>query len=101
MREWFDQQAAAIGGHGFAGVCHRTDRIAHVMEAIEKTDEIIVVRRIRFGGVDIEAHPLADPGLVGAPARRLDRARVIVESKESRFGNASAISRVETPWPQP
>src|SRR5260370_27367590 len=63
----------------------RADRIAHVVQAVEKANEVIVRRRISFGGLDIEAHAIAEPGIPCRLARGLDRARMIVESREARI----------------
>src|SRR5258707_5904002 len=64
----------------------RTSRgIAHVVQAIEKCDEVVVVPRIVLGLRDFKSNAVADTGFLRALPRGLDRLIVIVEADEFRL----------------
>jgi hypothetical protein len=65
---------------------HGADRIAHVVQAIEEANEVIVLYRVGLCGVDVELHAIVQPRILCRLTRGLDRAGVIFESKETRVG---------------
>src|ERR1700704_6886086 len=62
----------------------RAYRIAHVVQAVEEANKVIVLRRIGLGGLDLEPPATAKPGTLCGLARGRDRPRMIVEAKEAR-----------------
>ncbi len=79
----------------------RAGGIAHVVQAVETSDQIEFRCRDILRGGDFE------PGVAGDTVRLrmlpsvLNRAAVEVVADKREFGNAWAISTVDQPWPQP
>ncbi len=61
-----------------------TERVAHVVQAVEAGHQVVPVARELLRTGDLEAHPIGDPGLGGALARLVDRAVVVVGADERR-----------------
>src|SRR6516162_8963751 len=62
----------------------RARRVAHVVQAVEKGDEIEILFRIILGRPDLEAGIRRDIALSGVRSRVLDRARVEVVTDKLR-----------------
>jgi hypothetical protein len=67
-----------VGGRG--------QRVAHVVQGVEHRDQVVAAARVGVGRGDLEADPVADPGLGGRLAGPLDRPVVIVEADKGRPG---------------
>ena len=80
-----DDHPGAPRGERRVHVTGRADRIAHVVQAVEHGDQVVLAR-VGRRGLGLEPRPLGHPGLLGAPAGRLQRAGVGVEAGEARTG---------------
>jgi hypothetical protein len=75
------------------------DGIAHVMQAVEKRDEV-VGSRIGLGLRDLEARVGAGPRFGSRRARSIEPAW-LSKPVNCEFGKARAMTMVEAPCPQP
>ncbi|MNV84657.1 hypothetical protein D3C71_1785480 [compost metagenome] len=62
----------------------RANRVAHVVQAVEETHQVMVMPRIVLGRRLFEAHPLGKPRLLGALIGGRDGRCVIVITDKSR-----------------
>src|SRR4051795_556981 len=82
--EWFDQQQGAVLVQRPPDRAGHRDGVAHVVQTVEHGDEVVGVW-CQFGGVcHLEAHPVADAGLLGSPPRHAYGPFVIVSADERR-----------------
>jgi len=84
--ERLDQQHRAVVLQRLVGMPGRADRVAHVVQAVEVTNQVIVAARVAFGGVLEECRPAADPTFFGALSGNGDRRCVVIEADEIRVG---------------
>ena len=61
-------------------------RVTQFVQHIEHADEVVTLAAEGIGASDLERHLVADPGLRGLPARRLNRTGVRIEADERRAG---------------
>src|SRR5271155_1647098 len=64
----------------------RSGWVAHVMQAVEAGDEIVVFARKGLGWSDIEVHAIRDPRVLRFLACGCDRGVVVIEAEELRLG---------------
>jgi hypothetical protein len=77
--ERFDDHQRAIGVQVIAYVGAGSGRVAHVMQAVEKADQVVAaVEGGRRG--DFEAHPIGQSRIGGSQAGRVDGSFVRVEA---------------------
>ena len=77
-----DDHPRPVLGQRLADVRRRSDRVAHVMQAIEDRDEIVVLARKLLCLGHLERDAVGDALTPGGFASRLDRLVVVVESEE-------------------
>src|SRR6185295_18390572 len=86
VRERLDYHPRAIRFQGFEDVSRRAHRIAHVVQAIEESDEVVIGAGILLGSSNLEAYTVRNARMFGGTLCVINRAFVIVEPKEFRLG---------------
>src|SRR5690606_11475064 len=82
--ERLDQHPDAVVVDRFTHVPRRPHRVAHVVQAVEEGDQVVVAPRIVLRARNLELDAVADAGLGRTLARCGDRRLVIVETDEPR-----------------
>jgi hypothetical protein len=80
-----DDEPGAVGGKRLTDVAGGSERVAHVMQAVERRGEVVTGAGKLAGLGDLEAHPAGDPGVGGPLAGDLNRPVVIVRAGEGRI----------------
>ena len=83
--ERLDDHPCAVTGERRPDMGRRADGVAHIVQAVEKGDEIVAVARELLGRRNREDDAIADTGLFGGFAGAGDRRGMIVEAVEARF----------------
>ena len=96
-REWLDEKHGASGRETLAGIARRTDRIAHVVQAVEEADEVVLAR-VRRRGRDLELRAVHDAGFGRAFLRSLDRPPKCPRRSLSLLRNDPKGSPIVTPF---
>ncbi|MNQ93603.1 hypothetical protein D3C85_1090790 [compost metagenome] len=78
------QQHRAVRLEGLVGVFRGAHRVAHVVQAVEVTDQVVVSSRVVLGAGPGESHPVGHAAFLGALAGGVDGGRVVVETDEAR-----------------
>src|SRR5271165_5076863 len=77
-----DDEPGAVGGKRLTDVAGGSERVAHVVQAVECRGEVVTGAGELAGPGDLEAHPAGDPGVGGPLAGDLNRPVVIVRAGE-------------------
>ncbi len=81
--EGLNNHPGSIFAERLQNVVRGADRVAHVVQAVEDGDEIVVFAREILGFGDLKLHAVGDAFTLGAFAGRLNRLIVIIEPDES------------------
>jgi hypothetical protein len=81
-REWLDQHDRAVIGHGVCSVPGGINRPAHIVQAIEEADQVIVVPRVAISLRDLKFHTVVDARIPGHISGRGNRFLMNVEPPE-------------------
>src|ERR1700722_1119559 len=81
-RVGLDDQPAAVRLEGLADVPGGGERVAHVVQAVERGGQVVAGAGEIGRGGDLEADPVGDAGVGGALAGDLDRLVVVVRAGE-------------------
>ena len=84
--KWLDQHECAVLRQGACRVPDRIDRAAHVMQAVEEADQIVVAPGVGVGFRDLEIHPILNTGVARDLVGRCNRCLMNVESPEPALG---------------
>jgi hypothetical protein len=100
-REGLDQHERTVVGHGACRVPSGIDRPAHVVQAIEEADQIVVILRVVIGLQDLEGHTIVDAGILGYLSGCGNRPLMNVEPPEParRIGLGHQDGRVAVTTP--
>src|ERR1700751_6475583 len=63
-----------------------SDGIAHIVQAVEEGDEIVILARELLGWGDLKGNAVGDPGLLGRATGPVDSGWMIVEAVEAGVG---------------
>ena len=78
------QQDRPVRLQCLVGMPSRTYWVAHIVETIEKANEVVVLARIILGGCLRECHTVGDSAVSGALRRRGNGGGMIVEAEKAR-----------------
>ena len=79
-----DEQPHAVGGEGLVHPLGRADRVAHVVQGVERGHEVVARAAELRGRGHLEVDPVVHAGLGRPLQRRADRGRVVVGPDEPR-----------------
>lgn len=85
IRKRFNHHPRAIRRKGLADVSCRSRRIAHIVETIKKSHEIVALARKLLGWRHLKGHPIGHACGFGFLAGSFDRGGMIIKAEKARL----------------